>query len=351
MRGTRQRYEHLFDAVPVQVVALDRRCNITAVNARFKSLFGDQVGNKFFDVFTPAAFPAHRDPISLTLSDGRPHQGEMALSGPDHTQHTMMTKTAPILTPSGKMVQVLAIMTDITEYRQMKDHMATLGLMLSTVCHDMKGCLTGLDAGIYHIDRGFYRNIPGRIEEGIEIIRMMTDRIRKLALDVLYSTKERPLELESVEVMAFAGDIASAMEARIRGSNITFNCDFSLCTGRMEIDAGLMRSAIMNILENALEACLEDDQEHPHAIDFIVLSEADHIVMEISDNGKGIPGKELKNIFNVFRSSKGRRGTGLGLYITDKALKKHNGSVEVDSTPGQGTTFRLFLQRRQGDSG
>ena len=348
IRSTQQRYEQLFDAVPVQVVVLDRRCNITAVNSRFKSLFSDQVGRKFFDVFTPAAFPAHKDPISLSLNDGRPHSGEMALTGPDRLQYTMMTRTSPILTPSGKMMQVLAIMTDITEYRQMKDHMATVGLMLSTVCHDMKGCLTGLDAGIYQIDRGFYRNMPGRIEEGLEIIRMMSERLRKLVLDVLYSAKERHLELETVELLQFVGDIAAGVQARIRGSDIDFNCDFTLCSGMIELDTGIMRSAVVNILDNAVEACLEDDRDRRHAIAFTVISEPTRIVMEIGDNGKGMSKEALKQLFNVFHSSKGKRGTGLGLYITDKAVKKHGGLIEVTSSPEKGTTFRLLLPRHPG---
>jgi PAS domain S-box-containing protein len=350
IRSTHQRYEKLFDAVPVQVVVLDRRHNITAVNSRFKELFGDQVGRKFFDIFTPAAFPAYRDPISLSLKDGQAHQGEMALTGPDHQAHTMMARTSPIMTASGKMIQVLAILTDITEYRQMKDHMATVGLMLSTVCHDMKGCITGLEAGIYLVDKGFYQNMAGRIEEGLEVIRMMADRLRKLVFDVLYSAKERPLELETVEVLKFAGDIAAGIETRIRGADIEFNCDFSLCAGEIEIDAGLLRSALVNIIENAMEACDEDDQKSRHRIDFLVLSEAAHVIFEIRDNGRGIPETQLKYIFNIFHSSKGRQGTGLGLYITEKAVKKHGGHIDVTSAHGQGSTFRISIPRQAADT-
>jgi PAS domain S-box-containing protein len=343
VRTTQQRYEKLFDAVPVQVVVLDRRLNITAANSRFKEMFGDRIGNKFFNEFAPAAFPAYRDPISLTLKDGQPHQGEMALTGPDHQAYTMMARTSPILTASGKMTQILAILTDITEYRQMKDHMATVGLMLSTVCHDMKGCITGLEAGIYLVDKGFYRNIPGRIEEGLEVHRMMVDRLRKLVFDVMYTAKERHLEAETVDVLKFAGDIAAGIELQIRGAAIDFNCDLSLCAGEMEADTGLLRSALINILENAVEACLEDTYKKHHRIDFTVMSNDRHVIFEIRDTGSGIPKEQIKHIFNVFHSSKGRRGTGIGLYITEKAVKMHGGHIEVNSTIGSGTAFRVEI--------
>ena len=350
IRTTQQRFAQLFDAVPSQIVALDRRFNITATNQKFKTLFGDQVGRPFFEVFRPAEFPPHRDPISLSMSDGEAHSGEMIFTGPDHNHYTMLVRTTPILTPTGKMIQVLAIFTDITELRQMKDHLATLGLMLSTVCHDMKGCLTGLDAGLYLVDKGFYRNQAGRIEEGLEVMRLMVDRIRKMVFDVLYATKERELELETVEVVTFIGDITAAVEYRMRGADIEFACDFSFCTGQMRVDAGLLRSALTNVLENAMESCLENKAARRQRVDFVVRSEAEQVIFEVGDTGSGIAPEALQNIFNVFHSSKGRKGTGLGLYITHKVVKRHGGTIRVESTPGEKSTFYIQIPRRLADA-
>lgn len=347
VRSTNQRYETLFDAVPVQVVVLDLRNTITAINRRFKELFGDQVGKKFYELFTPAAFPAFRDPISLTLKDGQPHQGEMALTGPDRQNHAIMAQTSPITTGTGKMVQVLAVMTDITELRQLKDRMASVGLMLSTVCHDMKGCITGLDAGLYHVDKGFYQNMPARIEEGLDTIRLMGDRLRKLVFGVLYDAKERRLEMETVEVAKFAGGIAADFETRIRGAAIEFNCRFERCDGKMRIDAGLLRSALSNILENAIEACIEDEGDKQHQIDFMVTTEGESVIFRIKDNGSGIPEEEIEHLFNLFHSSKGQRGTGLGLYITEKAVTQHGGHIDVTSEPGGGTVFSVKVPIRR----
>lgn len=346
VRHTNQRYQHLFEAVPVQVVVLDLRHTITAVNRRFKELFGDQIGKKFNELFTPAAFTALNDPISLTFTDGLPHQGEMALTGPDGKNHTVMARTSPIVTVTGKMVQVLAILSDITEYRQMKDSMATVGLMLSTVCHDMKGCITGLDAGHYLVEKGFYRNLPGRIEEGLDAIRLMGERLRKLVFGVLYNAKDRSLELEPVEVLKFAGGIAAMFETRIRGAAIEFNCDFDRCDGEIEIDAGLLRSALSNIMENAVEACIEDNSKQRHHIDFSIVSVNDNVIFRIKDNGPGISEEEIEHLFNLFHSSKGCRGTGLGLYITEKAVSKHGGHIDVTSTPSDGTVFSVSIPRR-----
>lgn len=346
IRSTQQRFEQLFEAVPSHVVVMDRHLHITAANRKFKETFGDHVGEKFYSVFRPAAFPAHRDPVSLTYRDGESHQGEIVLAAANGRSYTMMSWTNPIKTAPGKMMQVMVIFTDITELRELKDNLASLGLMVSTVSHDLKGLLTGLDSGLYQIDKGFYRNQPGRVEQGLDTAMLMVDRIRKMVLDVLFSAKERQLVLETVDVLHFAGDLVAGVENRIRGANIDFNYDLSLCSGQFKVDKNLLRTALMNILENAMEACVEDHHAKAHSIEFKVLSKEKRVVIEIHDNGPGMPPEEAEQIFSMFYSSKGHKGTGLGMFITDKVIKKHGGTIDATSELNQGTSFVITLPRR-----
>ncbi len=343
---TQQRYQQLFNAIPSHAVVLDRHQFVTAANRKFGQVFGDHLGARFFDIFRPAAFPVHREPISQTFRDGQAHQGEMILTVIDGRTFTMMAWTNPILTSSGKMMQVLVIFTDITELRQLKDNLASLGLMVSTVSHDLKGLLTGLDAGLYQVDKGFYRNQPGRIEEGLDTAMLMADRIRKMVLNVLFSCKERTLELQPTDVLQFAGEVAAGMENRLRGADIAFNYDFSLCAGQFEIDRDLFRTALVNILENAMEACLEDFANKKHQIDFKVFSKKDKVIFEIMDNGPGMSALEVSHLFTMFHSSKGSRGTGLGMFITQKVVNKHGGTIQAQSEPEKGTAFLIALPRR-----
>jgi PAS domain S-box-containing protein len=345
IRTTQQRYEQLFNAVPSHVVVLDRYLNITAANRKFKKVFGDHIGQKFYDLFRPAAFPAHRDPISQTYRDGTSHQGEMVLSAPNGRSYNTMAWTNPIQTRTGKMMQVMVIFTDITELRQLKDNLASLGLMVSTVSHDLKGLLTGLDAGLYQIDKGFYRNQPGRIEQGLDTAKLMVDRIRKMVLDVLFSAKERQLSLQTIDVVQFAGDLVAGIETRIRGANIVFNFDLSRCTGQFKVDVDLLRTALINIFENAMEACLESNQEKDYHIDFKAVSQKKEVILEIKDNGPGMPAEAAEAIFSMFHSSKGHKGTGLGMFITDKVVKKHGGTINVMTQINEGTTFVIRLPR------
>ena len=113
------------------------------------------------------------------------------------------------------------------------------------------------------------------------------------------------------------------------------------------IDPELMRAALINILENAMEACIEDTREIDHWIRFTADVDEDGICFEISDNGPGIDKEIAKNIFRLFSSSKGNRGTGIGLFVTRKAILKHGGSITVDSDPNGGANFRIALPQKE----
>jgi PAS domain S-box-containing protein len=336
----------LFNAVPSSIVVLDRRFRINALNRRFREVFGEHTGRLFFDIFRPGVFPAYRDPITRTMRTGDPQQGEMVLTNNDGIKINVMAWTAPIKNHAGRLIQVLAIFADVTQVRKLQANLANLGLMVSTLSHDLKGSLTGLDAGLYLIDSGFYRNIPGRIEEGLDTIKLMVERIRKLVTDILYSAKERELAMVSVEIMQFAANVAANVEMKVRGANIQFETNFSDTIVEMEIDADLMRTALYNIIDNAIEACIQSNAPIDHRIIFDAGADAEAVRFLIADTGEGMNPKKVESIFGLFYSTKGYAGTGLGLYMTRKIIQKHGGTISVKSEPERGSCFEIVLPRK-----
>ena len=239
----------------------------------------------------------------------------------------------------------LGYFMDVTRLHKMQLNLSTLGLMIGTVSHSLKGCLTGLDASLYLIETGFYRNKHARIEEGLDVTKLMVDRIRKLVLDILYYAKERELQLSSIDVWQFAEDVSTSIETRIRAANVEFRCNFPKNLGKMTIDTEIIRPALINILENAMEACIEDSSNKKLIITFDVRGEDSQVIFDISDNGPGIEKDQVPNIFRLFYSSKGNKGTGIGLFITRKVIHKHGGRITVDTKPGEGARFTVFLPR------
>ena len=348
LQRTRQRYEMLFDEVPCHIAVLDRQRRMTGANRRFKEDFGEETGADFFDLFTHSRKPCCLSPIEQTLQDGEPHQAEMFMAAKNGRNLNAMVWTAPIKTATGKLVQVLVIFVDVTHLRELEHNLSSLGLMIGSISHDIKGVLTGLDAGLYLIDAGFYRDTPAQIEEGLEITRMMVDRIRKVVFNILYYAKKRELAIERTDLLGFVCDVADQMEAKIRGADVRLICDFDQRRATFEADATVVRSALFNILENAIEACIEDTSDKPHEIVFSTSQDDDHVFIRIRDNGIGMDQEALKDIFTMFYSTKGNKGTGLGLFITNKVIQEHGGAVRVESRPGEGTLFSIRLPKRCG---
>jgi len=345
LHATQRKYQQLFDEAPCYIYVQDRQHRLTAINKRFKEDFGDETGSHCYRVYKDRTEPCKNCPLERTYKDGRLHQAEMVMTPKTGENITVVLWTAPIRNEVGEIIQVMVMATNITQIRELQDHLSSLGLMIGSISHGAKGLLTGLDAGIYMVDKGFSQSDQGQIEEGWETIKLMTKRIRSLVLDILYYAKERELNWEKVDVLSFAKDLAKTVGLKIRSQRIHFRCDFDDSLGEFEVDAGIVHSALINILENAVEACLEDQTKTSHTITFSVSQDKDHILFDVQDDGLGMDDMTRRNLFNIFFSSKGKKGTGLGLYLSNKIIQQHGGSVEVKSVAGQGSRFKVFMPK------
>lgn len=233
----------------------------------------------------------------------------------------------------------------VREKTELQDHLSSLGLMIGSISHGIKGLLTGLDGGMYLVESGFSKENQDQIKEGWETVKLMVDRIRKMVLDILYYAKERDLRWELVDPLSFANDIAATFAPKARNQKIEFVQEFDQAVGEFEIDAGYIHSALTNILENAVDACAKDASKTYHKIVFGVRQDPNHVIFAVFDNGVGMDSDTVAKLFTPFFSSKGRRGTGLGLFISHKIVRQHGGEIQVKSTPGQGTLFTIKIPK------
>jgi signal transduction histidine kinase len=100
---------------------------------------------------------------------------------------------------------------------------------------------------------------------------------------------------------------------------------------------------LVNLLENAVDACVQDTAKKEHRVVFRAYRKDEDLVVEVEDNGIGMDRETLEKLFSVFFSTKGSKGTGLGLFIVRKAVDQHGGDIEADSEQGKGSIFRVFL--------
>jgi PAS domain S-box-containing protein len=343
--NTQQKYQQLFDEVPCYISVQDREFRLTATNRRFKEDFDHKIGSHCHEVYKHRDEPCPNCPVAKSFEDGKSHHTELVVTSKTGEQYNVLVWTAPLRDSAGKITEVMEISTNITEIRQLQDNLSSLGLKISSISHGIKGLLAGLDGGMYLVDTGFAKENQERIQEGWETVRTVISRIRKLVLDILYFAKERELKKERIDILSFAQDISFVMEAKVQGQGIEFVSDFDPSVSEFEIDTGAVRSALINILENALDACVEDTFDKLHKITFVVKQEKEQLVFEIHDNGIGMDRETKENLFTLFFSSKGNKGTGLGLFVTNQIIQQHGGTITVESTSGQGSCFSIIIPK------
>jgi signal transduction histidine kinase/FixJ family two-component response regulator len=345
LRTTQQRYQQLFDEVPCYISVQDGKLRLVATNRQFKEDFGDEIGSYCYNVYKHRNEPCPDCPVVKTFESGKSQQSETVVTSKTGEQYNVLTWTAPIRKADGEVTQVMEMSTNITQIRRLQDHLSSLGLLIGSISHGIKGIMTGLDGGMYWLDTGIEKGNQERIEKGWDVIKLMVDRLKNMVLNLLYYAKERDLNWERSDVLSLAKDVASTVEPKIKGYSIEFIHDFDRSIGKFEVDTSVVSSALINILENAMDACIEDKSKKSHKIIFSVTQDKDHIVFDIHDNGMGMDRETRENIFTLFFSSKGSKGTGLGLFVSNKIIQQHGGSIRVDSTPGQGSHFNIKIPK------
>ena len=340
-----QRFQLLFDAAPCYLTVQDRNLRLVTANKQFLEDFGKGFGSFCARAFTHDGEPHPDCPILKTFEEGKPQQAETVVTSNTGERYNVLIWTAPIKNAAGEVTHVMEMSTNITQIRQLQDQLSSLGLLIGSISHGIKGLLTGLDGGMYRVESGFEKEDHKRIKEGWEIVKHMVSRIRNMSLDLLYYAKERDLQWERTDVLTFAHDVALTVEPKALVRGIEFVRDFDESVGEFEVDAGVLASALTNILENALDACIEDNSHKDHKIIFGVKQNEDDIIFHVSDNGVGMDKETIEKMFTLFYSSKGSKGTGLGLYISNKIIEQHEGSVQVDSNPGEGSRFIIRMPK------
>ncbi|MCM8820364.1 MAG: ATP-binding protein [Candidatus Omnitrophica bacterium] len=219
--------------------------------------------------------------------------------------------------------------------------MAGVGETILSLSHDIKNILNGLIGGVSLIDETMGTSSDEYVREGWNIVKVNVNRISELILDMLnYSSKKKPL-LQEVNLNNFLMDVIKVYDEKAREKKIKVEFQLDEKIKDVKIDVNGMQRVILNLFTNACEAV-------PEGTGLIKIStqmvdSMKTYLIKIYDNGVGIPHKNLEKIFDVFFTTKGHKGTGLGLPVVKKIVSEHNGDIDIVSEQGKGTIFTLKL--------
>jgi PAS domain S-box-containing protein len=347
-----KRYVQLFNESPSFITILDKDFRIAESNRRFKAQFGDDPGMYCFRAQKQRTTPCDNCPVRKTFADGQSHTAEMDVTLRDGDTRHFFIQTSAILDENGQISHVMEMSTDVTVIHQLQDHLAALGLHISSISHGIKGMLTGLDGGDYLIRSGLEKKSFAQISDGWEIIREKISMIRQMVLDILFHSKDRPLNIQPVSVFDFIQELVTTMDPRIQAAGIELVLDTPEPCADFQVmmDKTVLFAACLAIFENAVDACISvKDRKKNLKIRIQVTETPHHTFFKIRDNGIGLDRKYEKEVFSLFYSDKGAKGTGLGLFIARRSVKQHQGVIHVDAMPGEFTEFTIAIPKKISD--
>ncbi len=345
LRMSQQLCRQLFDEVPCYISVQNKDWRIVRANRHFKEDFGDCLGEHCYEIYKHRTHPCPNCPVEATFYDGMMHQTEEVVTTRSGQQKIVLTMTAPIRDEQGDIVEVMELSTDISQIRELQSRLTSLGLFIGSISHGVRGMLTALDGGMYRLEKGIEQGDMDRIRNGAELVKLMVARIRNSVLEMLYYSKDRELNIQQIDVFSFAESVAKFVEPKAEKHGVAFVREFASSLGQASLDPEVISSGLVNILENAVDACIEDEAKPSHTVVFAVTATDQELCFTVRDNGTGMDRQTQEKMFSLFFSSKGSRGTGLGLYIANEVVQQHGGRIEVQSTLGEGTEFQVLVPR------
>ncbi len=225
------------------------------------------------------------------------------------------------------------------------ERLAAVGQTVATIAHAIKNITAGLTGGIFVLEKGLERDNQKYLRQGWDMVKKNVYRIKGLALDLLNYSKKREPCYQLCNPNAILVDVYNLLLPRARENDIEFRLELDGELKDVWLDPEEIHRCVLNLVTNAFDACMELGRtENPAEV--VVRSRAlkdGAVEIEVMDTGVGMDEETGKMLFRRFFSTKGSRGTGMGLMITKKIIDEHGGSISVDSRKGAGTTFVIRL--------
>jgi len=345
LKESQRRFRLLFEEVPCFISIQDPELRIVDTNRSFKENFGGFPGSKCYEIYK------HRDEecvncaVRRTFKDGKIHHSEEVVTSIKGEQLNTLVFSAPIHDANGEIQYVMEMSTNITPIRELQSQLESIGLLISSVSHNIKGLLTGLDGGMYLVNTGLQKNNQQRIGQGWEMVQRNIERIRGTVMNILYYAKKREPSWEAVAAPALVEEVCGLIEPKARENGVALVRDIDGGAGEFEADAKAMRALLINLVENSVDACRVDTKKPSHAVTVRLKGLPDQMVFEIADDGIGMDRRTREKAFTLFFSSKGSEGTGLGLFIANGIAQAHHGRIGIESELDKGTRFVVTIPR------
>ncbi|MEA2062960.1 MAG: PAS domain S-box protein [Gemmatimonadota bacterium] len=343
------------------IVIADAQAKITFVNPAFEKITGysreEAIGQNPRILQSGKHDEIFYQKFWETLTNGKTWTGHFINKKKDGSLYTEKASISPVYSTSGEIINYVAVKRDISEEIKLEEQlrqsqkMESVGLLAGGVAHDFNNTLTPIlgyaDMALMGLDKKdpLYMNFKE--------IRNSAKRAAALTHQLLAFSRKQVLALQVVNLNETI-TIFNKMLHRLIREDIELVTSLEPSLGNVKADEDKVQQALMNLAVNARDAMPDGgsltietanvylDEEDVRADDSI--QPGKYVMLSVTDNGHGMDAETLDHIFEPFFTTKERgKGTGLGLSTVYGLVKQHEGCIRVESEPGQGTSFKIYL--------
>jgi two-component system cell cycle sensor histidine kinase/response regulator CckA len=298
-------------------------------------------------------------PVSKAFNKGITESKIVEIECFDGTKKTIINAAAPLII-GGKIVAGIGVVEDITEQKRLEQQLLqaqkieSIGLLAGGVAHEFNNLLTAISGCCEELQEAADKN-DELLQSNIQMIQSAAKEAADLTRNLLAFGRQQVIRSKPVSINDVIAD-AGKLLLRTLEENIHFSLDLSSEKLTVMADRGQIKQVIVNLAINARDAMPSGgnltirtwqtilDEETARRYD--LEKPGGYAVISVYDTGAGMDGKTVEKIFEPFFTTKEvGKGTGLGLSIIYGIIKQHNGSIRVESKPGEGTTFTIYLPR------
>ncbi len=338
----------IVEATPAGLIVLDPEYRVVMANQAARNVHGRELsGEACWEAVTACSTFCEHCPAAATQATGRART-DLPVHTDSRTGEVLAIETHPLSLPNGERY-VLLVERVITEQKKLQarllhqERMAALGLMAAGVAHDLGNPIASIDAQLQLLEA---EGNDCAASQSVSEVRLAVRRLGRMLHELTGFARRRRDEAALISVQAVVEDALRILRYEPRSRCVSIKTRFDRETPSVMMIEDHLMQVVLNLLLNALDAMPDKG-----TIEIELGPGPPGVVLKIRDTGCGIDHSILERCFEpLFTTKPAGNGTGLGLTISRDIIRENGGQLELESSPGSGTTAKVCLPAARVDS-
>ncbi len=345
-KESEERYRDLYDNAPDIYITNDENGSIINCNQTGAKILGykkeELIGRHIFEFQTEKTRRIMEELLPKRFSGQLAKGLELQLVKKDGSIMDVSLNDNHICDTSGRIIAIRSVYRDITAKRKLEiqlveaEKLASLGRVVASVAHEINNPLEGITNYLQLLLENMTEDAEER--KYVELVMEGIHRIAGIVRRLLESSQNIMEEKGDHNINHHIQNVTSLLQRKLAQSNITVNLFLDNGLPLIRCHPNQLEQVFINLILNSIDAMPQGG-----IISITTQMENEHLLIKFTDNGCGIPDKDLPKIFEPFFSTKRGTGSGLGLWICYNIITEHAGRIDVKSKLNAGTTIQITL--------